>query len=205
MDKKNKKLLFGCGCIIAIVIIVLIALGLAGFFMVGEMASNLIPGVGSKDASEVVMTPSQIEDIRRIGQWEFMSLNDEEMVDTIRTGFFSDDHLVRIYYGTLRLGIDLREFSAERLSVHDDSVVVQLPAVTLLDPHFIDEARTQSFHESGSWSNSDRCALYERAQHKMIARCVTPETLEATRQLAETQIRRLLLSMGFEKVCIRFD
>lgn len=204
MNKQNKKILFGCGGIAAIVLAFIVALVLIGFYVIDEITDR-IPGLNSDDTTEVVMTPSQIEDIRRIGQWEFMALNDEELVDTIRRGFFSDDHLVRIYYGTLRLGIDLREFSAQRLSVHDDSIVVRLPAVTLLDPHFIDEARTQSFHESGSWSNADRRALYERAQRKMIARCVTPETLEATRQLAEAQIRRLLLSMGFEKVSITFD
>lgn len=204
MDKKNKKLLFGCGGIAAIVIIFLVALTFLGFFIIDKLSDH-IPGVHSEDTSEIVMTPSQIDDIRRIGQWEFMALNDEELVDTVRSGFFSDDHLVRIYYGTLRLGIDLSEFNAQRLSVHDDSLVIHLPAVTLLDPHFIDEARTQSFHESGSWSNADRRALYERAQQKMISRCVTPETLEATRQLAEAQIRRLLTSMGFEKVSITFD
>ena len=204
MDKQNKKLLIGCGGIATIVIIFLVVLTFLGFFIIDKLRDR-IPGVHSEDTSEIVMTPSQIDDIRRIGQWEFMSLNDEELVDTIHKGFFSDDHLVRIYYGTLRLGIDLSEFNAERLSVHDDMLVIQLPAVTLLDPHFIDEARTQSFHESGSWSNADRRALYERAQQKMISRCVTTETLEATRQLAETQVRRLLTSMGFEKVSITFD
>ena len=204
MNKQNKKILFSCGGIAAIGLVFIVGLVFIGFFAIDKITDR-IPGLNSDDTSEILMTPSQIDDIRRIGQWEFMALNDEELVDTIRKGFFSDDHLVRIYYGTLRLGIDLSEFSAERLSVHDDMLVIHLPAVTLLDPHFIDEARTQSFHESGSWSNSDRRALYQRAQQKMISRCVTPETLEATRQLAEAQIRRLLTSVGFEKVSITFD
>ena len=134
-----------------------------------------------------------------------MSINDEELVDTVRKGFFSDDHLVRIYYGTLRLGIDLSDFDATRISMHEDSLVIQLPTVTLLDDRFIDEARTKSFHESGSWSNKDRQALYERARHKMKSRCITPAILKGTRQLAEAQIRRLLMAMGYEKVSIRFD
>ena len=204
MNKQNKKILFSCGGIAAIGLVFIVGLVFIGFFAIDKITDR-IPGLNSDDTSEILMTPSQIDDIRRIGQWEFMALNDEELVDTVRSGFFSDDHLVRIYYGTLRLGIDLSEFNAQRLSVHDDSLVIHLPAVTLLDPHFIDEARTQSFHESGSWSNADRRALYERAQQKMISRCVTPETLEATRQLAEAQIRRLLTSMGFEKVSITFD
>lgn len=204
MNKQSKKILFSCGGIAAIGLVFIVGLVFIGFFAIDKITDR-IPGLNSDDTSEILMTPSQIEDIRRIGQWEFIALNDEELVDTIRKGFFSDDHLVRIYYGTLRLGIDLSQFNAQRLSVHDDSLVIHLPAVTLLDEHFIDEARTQSFHESGSWSNADRRALYERAQQKMISRCVTPETLEATRQLAEAQIRRLLTSMGFEKVSITFD
>ena len=204
MDKKNKNLLIGCGGIAAIVIVLVMVLCFIGGFIFDKLSSR-IPGLSSKDRSELVMTPSQIEEIRRIGQWEFMALNDEELVDTIRRGFFSDDHLVRIYYGTLRLGIDLSNFDASRISTRDDSLAVRLPDVTLLDEHFIDEARTESFHESGSWSNADRRALYERAQQKMISRCVTSETLEATRQLAESQIRRLLTSMGFEKISITFD
>ena len=204
MNQHNKKRLFTYGGIAVIALVFIFVIGLIGLFFFDKIADR-IPGIRSKDTSEVIMTPSQIESIRRIGQWEFMSINDEEMVDTVRKGFFSDDHLVRIYYGTIRLGIDLSHFDAHRISMHEDSLAIQLPAVTLLDDHFIDEARTKSFHESGSWSNKDRQALYERARHKMKSRCITPATLEGTRHLAEAQIRRLLMAMGYEKVSIRFD
>ena len=204
MDQHNKKLLLTCGGIAAIVLVFVLTLGLIGLFFFDKLSDRL-PGLHSEDTSEMIMTPSQIESIRRIGQWEFMAINDEELVDTVRKGFFSDDHLVRIYYGTLRLGIDLSDFDAQRISKHEDSLTVQLPAITLLDDHFIDEARTKSFHESGSWSNKDRQALYERARRKMKSRCITPATLEGTRHLAEAQIRRLLMAMGYEKVSIKFD
>ena len=52
---------------------------------------------------KIDITPNLIESIKDIGEWEFLSINDEELVDTIRHGFFGDDQLVRIYYGTLRL------------------------------------------------------------------------------------------------------
>ena len=57
--------------------------------------------------NNIDITPQQIQSIKAIGQWEFLAVNDELMVDTTRKGIFSDDHLVRIYYGTLRLGIDM--------------------------------------------------------------------------------------------------
>lgn len=204
MEQHNKKLLFTCGGIAAIVLVFVLTLGLIGLFFFDKISDRL-PGIHSKDTSETIMTPSEIESIRRIGQWEFMAINDEELVDTVRKGFFSDDHLVRIYYGTIRLGLDLSDFDASRISRHEDSLAVRLPQITLLDNHFIDEARTQSFHESGSWSNKDRQALYERARHKMKTRCITPATCEGTRQLAESQVRRLLMAMGYEKVSISFD
>ena len=53
---------------------------------------------------KINVTPEQIESIKAIGEWEFLSIADEEMVDTVRKGIFSDDHLVRIYYGTIHLG-----------------------------------------------------------------------------------------------------
>ena len=204
MEQHNKKLLFTCGGIAAIVLVLVLTLGLIGLFFFDKISDRL-PGIHSEDTSEMIMTPSEIESIRRIGQWEFMAINDEELVDTVRKGFFSDDHLVRIYYGTIRLGLDLSDFGASRISRHEDSLAVRLPQITLLDNHFIDEARTQSFHESGSWSNKDRQALYERARHKMKTRCITPATCEGTRQLAESQVRRLLMAMGYEKVSISFD
>ena len=46
---------------------------------------------------KIDITPTQIEQIRSIGQWEFLSISDEELIDTVRHGFFSDDELVRIY------------------------------------------------------------------------------------------------------------
>ena len=204
MEQHNKKLLFTCGGLAALVLVFILSLGLIGLFFFDKISDRL-PGLHSEDTSEMIMTPSEIESIRRIGQWEFMAINDEELVDTVRKGFFSDDHLVRIYYGTIRLGLDLSDFDASRISRHEDSLAVRLPQITLLDNHFIDEARTQSFHESGSWSNKDRQALFERARHKMKTRCITPATCEGTRQLAESQVRRLLMAMGYEKVSISFD
>ena len=107
--------------------------------------------VGIEVDDSINLTPEQIESIKAIGQWEFLSVSDEQMVDTVRKGFFSDDHLVRIYYGTVRLGIDLHQVDSGWINTRGDSLEVTLPRITLLDRDFIDEARTKSFHESGRW------------------------------------------------------
>ena len=150
-------------------------------------------------------TPQQIQLISDIGEWEFLSVSNEELVDTVRKGLFSDDHLVRIYYGTLRLGIDLGKAKAGWIRTQGDSVMVKLPKVGLLDSNFIDEARTKAFYESGKWSAADREALYRKAYRQMIAHCLTPENLRSAEDNADQQFRKMLKAMGFSYVSIDFE
>lgn len=182
----------------AIVVAVALFLGLLLFLLKGTKVS-----VGHDDAINV--TPSQIQAIKRIGEWESLSIDDEELVDTVRHGLFGDSELVRIYYGTLRLGVDLGEARDGWIQSRGDNLVVVLPAVKLLDEHFIDEARTRSFFEKGKWTSRDRAALYQRARERMKARCLTEANLASARRNATTQFRQLLRSMGYEHVSIQFS
>lgn len=150
------------------------------------------------------ITPEQIRSIKAIGEWEFLSIADEEMVDTLRRGLFGDDRLVRIYYGTLRLGINLHKAAPGWIRASGDTVVVKLPPVELLDNDFIDEARTRSFYESGRWTPADREAMYMRAHRMMRQHCLTPANLRSARNNADAQMRRVLRSMGFVNVVVEF-
>ncbi|MCI6511233.1 MAG: DUF4230 domain-containing protein [Prevotella sp.] len=149
---------------------------------------------------EIDFTPTIVERMRSIGQWEFLSISDEELIDTVRTGFFTDDELVRIYYGTLSIGIDLRDCSKDWISTEGDTIFVTLPEVKLLDQNFIDEASSRSFFETGSWSNKDRKAMYERARQRMLSRCLTEENLNTARINAREQIGRMLRPIAEPKV-----
>lgn len=149
---------------------------------------------------EIDFTPTIVERMRSIGQWEFLSISDEELIDTVRTGFFTDDELVRIYYGTLSIGIDLRDCSKDWISTKGDTIFVTLPEVKLLDQNFIDEASSRSFFETGSWSNKDRKAMYERARQRMLSRCLTEENLNTARLNAREQIGRMLRPIAEPKV-----
>lgn len=133
-------------------------------------------------------TRTIIEEMREIGQWEFLTINDEELVDTTRRAFFSDSQLVRIYYGTLRLGIDFDKCDADWISVRNDTIVVKLPEIQLLDSLFIDETRSQSFYEQGRWTDKDRKKLYEKARCQMLARCFTKANRQQARKNAEDQL-----------------
>ncbi len=154
---------------------------------------------------KIGITPEQIVSMKSIGEWEFLSIADEELVDTTRKGMLSDDHLVRIYYGTVRLGINMHQVAPHWIRTMGDSVDVTLPKVGLLDRDFIDEARTRSFYESGKWSHSDREALYLKAYRQMLRKCLTAENLNNARQSGEKQFRQLLQSLGYEHISIQFE
>ena len=149
-------------------------------------------------------TPTQIQSIRDIGEWEFLSVSAEEMVDTVRKGFIKDDELVRIYYGTLRLGINMRQVEPEWIVTRGDTIEIKLPKVGLLDKDFIDEGKTKPFYESGKWSNKDREALYNKAYRQMISHCLTKENLKAAEINGEVQMKNMMQQLGYKKIDILF-
>ena len=159
----------------------------------------------SVDVDQTInITPEQIESIKAIGEWEFLAIADEELVDTVRKGIFSDDHLVRIYYGTVRLGINMHHVEPGWIKASGDSIEVTLPKIGLLDRDFIDEARTKSFHESGRWKPEDREALYKKAYQKMLRHCVTPENIRSAQQNGDAQFRHMMKTMGYEHIKIQW-
>ena len=82
---------------------------------------------------QTTLSPTQVESIEAIGEWEFLAINNEELVDTVRRGFFGDDQLVRIYYGTLRLGINMKDVKEGwiQANAEKDSIVCTLPPIRL--------------------------------------------------------------------------
>ena len=181
----------------AITVIILL---LAGFFWLRDLTKDDHISLGSD--TQIDVTPTQIMSIKAIGEWEFLSVNAEELVDTVRKGFFSDDELVRIYYGTLRLGIDMSQLEPEWIEASGDSVMLMLPKVGLLDTDFIDEARTKPFFESGKWKPEDKEAMYKKAYRQMKAHCLTKENLQAAEANGEEQMRNMMRSMGYKNIKI---
>ena len=150
------------------------------------------------------ITPQQITSIKASGEWEFLAVTSEELVDTVRKGFISDDHLARIYYGTVRLGINMHQVEPRWIVATGDSITVTLPQPGLLDKDFIDEARTKSFYESGKWSHQDREKLYQKAYRQMLRHSMTKENLQNARANGEEQFRRMMKTMGFEHVNVQW-
>ena len=124
--------------LLAILLAPLVIIAIVGGVIWYLNSSN---SVGLSTDDHIDITPTQIQEIQNIGQWEFLSINDEELIDTVSRGFFSDSELVRIYYGTVRLGVDLRQAGPQWLHVEGDSIIATLPPITLLERNFIDEAQ----------------------------------------------------------------
>ncbi|MBP3286820.1 MAG: DUF4230 domain-containing protein [Prevotella sp.] len=184
--------------LIAVAVILLILLV---SWIYRNMKSNSIEVTADQ---KIDITPQQIQSIKDIGEWEFLEISDEEMVDTTRRGILSDDHLVRIYYGTMRLGINLKQVETGWIVPRGDTIEVTLPKVGLLDRDFIDEARTKSFYESGTWTAKDRESMMRRAYQRMLQRGLTPQNLQTAQQNGEAQVRQVLQGMGFKLIKIQY-
>ena len=202
MKEMKKKIASIANIKFIVVALTLIALSVVVYKLLNIAEETSITVENDK---RIDITPEHIESIKAIGEWEFLSVSDEEMIDTVRRGIFSDDHLVRIYYGTMRLGINMHHVKSEWIKVSGDSITMILPAISLLDRDFIDEARTRSFFESGRWTNADRETMYKRAQTRMLRQGMTTANINSARNNADTQIRNMLKSMGFKHIIIRFD
>ncbi len=184
---------------VAVAIIAVILLAVWLYRSLGDARLEM----GADDS--IGLTPTQIESIKAVGEWEFLSISTEELVDTTRKRLFKDDQLVRIYYGTLRLGVNMQQVKPGWIQQRNDTLFLTLPKVGLLDRNFIDEARTKSFFESGTWKAEDREALYKQAYRKMTAHCLTPTNLQTAEENARESFRKMLRSMGYKNVDIKFE
>ena len=118
--KHAKAILIAAGVVVAILVL--------WWFVRGVQQTEI-----TLEADQHIdVTPQQIESIRAIGQWEFLAISNEELVDTTRKGIFTDDHLARIYYGTVRLGIDMQKMDSTWITTQGDSVTLWLPRPAIL-------------------------------------------------------------------------
>ena len=202
-EKPTTSVLGTIGKWLLILCTVIVLVVAAVFFFAYRAISNTGAEIAVDDRIDV--TPTHVGLMKQIGEWEFLSIADEELVDTMRPGFFSDDELIRIYYGTLRLGINMHKTKPHFISRKNDSLVVTLPPIELLDENFIDEARTESFYENGSWDDQAREDMYQRAVEKMKARCLTGTNISSARQNASRQFYQMMRSLGYENIRITFE
>lgn len=160
--------------------------------------------IGSDNTINV--TPERIAEIKQLGQWEFLTVVDEVVVDTIRhRHIVSDDRLTCIYRGTVRLGINLDHAPADWVTNRNDSIEVRLPKPSVLDDSFIDEASTDVFYQNGKWGAVARERMYRRAAARMKADALSAENIAAVREAATRRFTSLFKSLGAKEVTVTFD
>ncbi len=161
----------------------------------------------SSDAVEkpIEQSPEEIMRLQAIGQWEFLSVEAEELVERHYSGLMSERDLVCIYRGTLRIGVDMRKLPSDWVEMKERSAILHLPQPSLLDENFLDESRTTVFFEQGVFRPEERDAMRTEAKDKMKKRAMTAENLSIARRNAEAQFQKLFLAMGYEDVVVEFD
>ncbi len=179
---------------------------ITAMILIGMVLTLIITGTETSfrisKSERINITPIRVQDIRDIGQWEFLSISDEELVDTLEENWWRDKELIRIYRGTLRLGIDLGKAKEQWIYLQGDTAVVELPGIELLDEDFIDEANSEAFFETGSWNQDAREALYQKAKRQMYNRCYTRENIRKAEENAKEQLAQFVKAMGFEHAIV---
>jgi len=152
-------------------------------------------------------TTNLITEIKKLGQWEFLTVRCEVMIDTVRPRplFVTDDRLARIYTGSMRIGVDLGKTEDIKIVTQGDSIAyITLPEVGLLDDKFIDEANTVAFYESGKWNGDAKEQMYVRAKQRMLAYGLSPQNIDIARSSARSRFSALFSALGFKQVNVDF-
>ena len=184
--------------------ITLIVIALAFIAYGGMVVYRNLTSTDTAVDKPIAQSPEEIVHLRSIGQWEFLSVESEELVERHHTGLMSDRDLICIYRGTLRIGVDLRKLPEDWVEVKGRNAIVHLPQPSLLDENFLDESRTTVFMEQGLFRAEEREAMIAEAKNKMKQRALSTDNLSIARRNAESQFQKLFLAMGFEDVIVEF-
>lgn len=184
--------------------ITLIVIALAFIAYGGMVVYRNLTSTDSAVDKPIAQSPEEIIHLRSIGQWEFLSVESEELVERHHTGLMSDRDLICIYRGTLRIGVDLRKLPEDWVEVKGRNAIVHLPQPSLLDENFLDESRTTVFMEQGLFRAEEREAMIAEAKNKMKQRALTTDNLSIARRNAESQFQKLFHAMGYEDVIVEF-
>lgn len=192
------------------IVLVLVGMGAIVYIVLRfkHIDEPLVELTTTNTEAKLSFSPEQIQSIEDIGEWVFLTVEAEELVDTVRKRtFVSDDVLSRIYTGTLMYGLDFHERRGkEWIFVRDNNVLeVYLPSIKLMDRKFINEAKTRTFYQSGSWDNRDMKALYNKAQRRMMKRFHTQQNIDKAKENAQRELTKFFQAYGYSNVKLVFD
>ena len=176
--------------------------------VIGAIAYTLCTSHLHIERTKIGDTSTQIAEIKKLGQWQFLTAEVEVLVDTVRKRsiLIPDDRLARIYRGTMRIGIDLDRTDDSWVTVSGDTAAtVMLPMPRLLDDNFIDEANTVAFYQEGVWDAAAKEQMYRRARSRMLAIGLSEQNMATARENARARFASLFRAMGFKHVNVIFS
>lgn len=163
------------------------------------------PLMGITHNERIESTPEEILALKDVGEWEFLSVETEELVEHHEPHTFGDTHLVKIYHGRLSLGIDMKDAADDWFRDSLSTAIITLPAITLLDDYFIDEARTVTFYEKGRHNAATKQRLYDKAAEAMMQRALAPTNVSEAQHTAREHFMKLMKPFGYKEVIVRFE
>lgn len=189
---------------VTLILISLLVVGFAAWWLTMRLSDDR-PLFSVEHSEAIAESPEEIRAMRDIGQWEFLSIDTEELIESHERGLFGDRHLVRVFRGTLRIGIDMQRATPDWFTPKGETAVVRLPDVVLLDSAFINESRTVTFYEEGNWNAAEKQKQLDRARQAMLKRALNAQNLQQARKQAESQFRYLFNTFGYKDVVFTFE
>ena len=115
----------------------------------------------------------------------------------------SENRLLLLAHGTVKAGIDLGKLKSEDLVVNEKTIFINLPPAQITDA-YLDERLTQVIdRQTGLFAPSDKNleqTVRKNAVDDIRRAAREGGILKAADERAQTQLRNLLLQLGFEKV-----
>lgn len=179
------------------VFLVALIIGVAAFFV---HRVNTTSDIKLTHTEHIEKTVNHVTQIKAIGQWEALNISCEELVDTVEEHIFGDKYLVKIFHGRIVLGIDLKDARSNWFVAKGDTAFICLPKVKVLNPDFIDEARTRTFYEKGTWGEGANEILYQKARAAMLRRNLTAAQTTLAAENIRRQFESMFVSFGYKEV-----
>jgi hypothetical protein len=168
------------------------------FILLLSVVLSLIISCGGNNIELQTIHIAALKQIR-FYKWKVSNLK----VDTIKVNTVLDDKLTGFYSGHVEFGIDLDHDFKNHIS--GDSIVYIETKLEILnmDKWFIDEFQ---YMETGSFDNSERKALDEKANRLIYEKCVSEGTIQKAKENLEAQITDILThKFNFKKVDIKCE
>lgn len=151
--------------------------------------------------TKIQETAIDITSVKEIAEWEFLTIQREEfLTKTNRRAKLSC-----IYNGTIRLGLNMKHAKKNWAKCSNDTALLELPAIEILDRNFIDDSSTRTFHSEGNVSATMRESLYHEAKNQMKANALTAENIAVAEQTAKLQFTQIFKSLGFKHIEITME